>query len=299
MRLVQFHPVSVEIEQKMPGSKDSPAMDEDDSVAGLKKIPALNWSQWTKRWRDQLDSRTSRQSIKKHKSVWSVCLLGGGGTALAGAKIVDVAHTTLLQRHRSAAGGDAHHCTTPCSTRSVATGAAASEIWFSFQSFSYPARSRTEMGAGREVKRGIGDHLPAEWRARKSARLAARRSRSRSGGAARKKASAASSLWRAATLGSMAITSAFSSDLCLVFSVHREFFVWKFKEEKEWESDGTALVSSWTKDFGIHFWVGRRATEILELVDGGRFVWNVISRCRTWMDVRTEKWKKKDIWKRK
>jgi hypothetical protein len=42
MRLVQFHPVSVEIEQKMPGSKDSPAMDEDDSVAGLKKIPALN-----------------------------------------------------------------------------------------------------------------------------------------------------------------------------------------------------------------------------------------------------------------
>jgi hypothetical protein len=73
------------------------------------------------------------------------------------------------------------------------------------------------MGAGREEKRGIGDHLPAEWRARKSARLAARRSRSRSGGAARKKASAASSLWRAATLGSMAITSAFSSDLWLVF----------------------------------------------------------------------------------
>lgn len=58
----------------------------------------------------------------------------------------------------------------------------------------------------------------------------------------------------------------------LFFSAHREFFVWKFKEEKEWESDGTALVSSWTKDFGIHFCVGRRATEILELVDGGRFV---------------------------
>jgi hypothetical protein len=42
MQLVQFQPNYTE--QKLSGSEDSPAMDEDDRVAGLEKIPALNRS---------------------------------------------------------------------------------------------------------------------------------------------------------------------------------------------------------------------------------------------------------------
>ena len=77
------------------------------------------------------------------------------------------------------------------------------------------------------------------------------------GGAARKKASA-SSIRRAASsacaaaLGSMAMTSALSSDLWLIFLPTR-IMVWKFNE---CERDGTALISNRTKAFGIHFRVG-------------------------------------------
>jgi len=42
-------------------------------------------------------------------------IFGGGGPSLAGAEIVDVAHASLLEGHRGAAGGDADHSDGPSS----------------------------------------------------------------------------------------------------------------------------------------------------------------------------------------